>query len=267
MAEELITIELEGRDEVFGEVRLSDFITELNALKVSLSRTQQEVTDDEKAVEYRVAGLSYASPYRVTVGIRSIAPAHAGTPRRIARRFTASLRAVRTNHRYARRVDPDTLESFKALTSPKGVKSVKVYMAEKPQVKLDSAFSRHLEQLTETAYSEFDEIAGRLEQVNIHNRNQFHIYPSIGARRLFCKATSGLRQDIIDSVGKRVRVEGKAHYRRDAQFPHEMSVMKISSIPTDDKLPRLSDLFGIAPNATGGEAPEDFIREFRNGNW
>lgn len=75
MSEELSTMELEGSDELSGEVRLADFIAELNALKSALGRIQHEVTDDTKAVEYRVAGLSHSSPCRVLIGIRS-RPAH-----------------------------------------------------------------------------------------------------------------------------------------------------------------------------------------------
>ena len=42
MSEELSTMELEGSDELSGEVRLADFIAELNALKSALGRIQHE---------------------------------------------------------------------------------------------------------------------------------------------------------------------------------------------------------------------------------
>lgn len=266
MAEELITIELEGREELNGEVRLVDFIAELNALRVALGRTQEEITQETNIVDYRVAGLSYASPYKVTIGIRSTIPSHAQTPRRIARRLTTSLDAVRRNHRFAQRVASETLESFKALASPVNtkIKWVNVYTPGKPQIRLDQEFARNLHELTETTYTERDEIAGRLEQVNIHNRNQFHIYPLVGAKRIFCKASIRFRGQIISNVGRRVRVEGKAHYRRDAHHPHEMTVSNIIDMPSDDELPKMSDLFGIAPNATDGATPEDFIRKLRD---
>lgn len=266
MAEELITLELEGLDELGGEVRLADFIAELNALRSSLSRTQAEITDETNVVEYRVTGLSYASPYKVTIGIRSTAPSHAQIPRRIARRLNTSLGAIRRSHRYAQRIAPETLESIKGLASPvtTKIKTVKVHVSNKPEIKLDQEFARRLTAMTETEYTERDEIAGKLEQVNIHGRNQFHIYPRFGAKRIFCKASITLRDDIISNVGKRVRIEGKAHYRKDATYPHELTVSGITPMPSDDQLPKMMDLFGIAPDATGGVAPEDFIRELRD---
>jgi len=269
MDEERITIELEGKDEESGVLRLNDFIAELHALSVALRRTQQEVTDDPNSVSYRVAALSYASPYRVTVAIAPKTSIHKATPSRIARRFTSSLRMVKSNHRYARNIDPDVLDSFKALTAPvsKGVKSVKVFRDNEKEVRIDHGFSRNLDLLRISEQSERDEICGRLEQLNIHNRNQFHIYPMIGPKRILCKAPVRLRGEIIASVGSRVMVEGTAHYRKDAPFPHEMDVTDIYPLPSDDKLPKLSDLHGIAPNATGELSPEDFIREFRNARW
>jgi hypothetical protein len=270
MAEERITIEIEGKDDDAGELRLSDFIRELEALGTSLRRTQAEVTDDANAVSYRVTGLSYASPYRVTVGIRAKTPIHSATPRRIARRFTSSLRMVRRNHRYARAVDPEVLESMKGLVSPisKTVKSVNVYRETEPKVVIDQQFSRNLDRLTATAELERDEIAGRLEQLNVHSRNnQFHIYPSIGPKRILCKASMKHRDDILANAGKRVLVEGLAHYRKDFPFPHEITVTDIFPLPQDKDLPLLSDLHGIAPGATGDLSPEDFVRELRDVHW
>jgi hypothetical protein len=269
VAEERITIEIEGRDEEAGEIRLGDFIAELSALKTSLQRTQEEVTADSNPVTYRVAALSYASPYKVTVAIASRSSVHAATPRRIARRFTSSLRMVRRNHRFARNIDPEVLDSFKALTAPvnKTVKSVRVFREKEQEVRIDQSFARNLETLTMTSESERDEIVGRLEQVNIHDRNQFHIYPAVGPKRILCKAPMSMRAQVIASVGKRVLVQGIAHYRKDARFPHEISVTGISTFPQDEDLPRLSDLRGIAPDATDGMSPEDFVRGFRDGVW
>jgi hypothetical protein len=271
MAEELVTLELEGRDELDGEVRLSDFIAELKALRTALYRTQEEVTEEANVVEYRVASLSHASPYKVTIGIRSITPSHTMTPRKIARRFTASLAAVRRNHRYAQRLAPETLDSFKALVAPVGTKfkSAKVYMPTKPQIKIDQSFARNLEKLTMNEQSERDEIIGRLEQLNIHDRNYnlFRIYPALGPKFITCRARGSLREKIAANAGRRISVQGTAHYRKDAPFPHEMSVLDIDPLPLDDSLPRLSDLHGIAPDATGELSPEDFVREFRDANW
>ena len=270
MPVEQITIEMEG-PELGGDISLSDFVGELNALRISLQKTQDEVTRGERGViSYRVSVLSHASPYRVGIVIASLSPAHLNTPRKIARRYTHTLRVVRRNHRYARDVDPDILESLKGLSSQahKGLRSVKVYRDREKPVVIDQTFQRNLAILTMTEHSERDEIAGKLDQLNIHNRlSQFHIYPSLGPRRILCKATKRLREKIVANAGRRVVVEGKAHYRKDARFPHEMTVLDIHSLPFDEELPRMADLHGIAPRATGDLSPEDFVRRFRDANW
>jgi hypothetical protein len=269
VAEERITIELEGRDEEEGEIRLRDFIAELEALSTSLRRTQQEITEDSRPVVYRVAGLSFASPYRVTVAIASRTIGHSATPRRIAQRWISSLRMVRSNHRFARRIDPEVLDSFKALTPPptNTIKSVTVTMERRPPIPIDQSFTRNLERLTATNQSERDEIVGRLEQLNVHNRTQFHIYPAVGPKKILCKAPISKRADVVSNAGRRVLVQGVAHYRQDARFPHEMSVENIFPFPADDALPKLSDLHGIAPGSPDDPSPEDFVREFRDANW
>jgi hypothetical protein len=271
MPEERVTIEMEGRDEEAGELRLSDFISELEAFRLSLHRTEREITTDREAVAYRVAEISHNSPYKVTVAIIPRHPAHTETPRRISKRFTASLRTVRRNHRYARQIDPDYLDGMKGLTAPinKTLKAVRIYRDAEPEksVPIDGQFSRNLAVLTATHEKEVDEIVGWLEQANIHNQNQFHIYPKIGPTRVLCKASVRYRDKIIASVGKRVTVEGIAHYRKDAPFPHQIDVLDIVPFPPDSELPRMSDLHGIAPGATGSESPEDFVRGLRDAHW
>jgi hypothetical protein len=269
MPEEYITIELEGSEQDGGDVRLGDFIEELSALRTALRRTQQVVTKDNDPVSYRVAALSHSSPSRVTVAIVPRTPIHAEIPRKISRRFTSALRMVRRNHRYARGLDPEMLDSFKGLTSPlnKKLHTVKVYRDKEPEVRIDREFTRHLEQITMTEESERDEIVGRLEQLNIHNKAQFHIYPVVGPQKILCQAPMSLRDKVSAFAGKRVAVDGWAHYRKDAPFPHAMKVIDIEPIPQDEELASLSDLQGLAPNATGGINPEDFVRELRRANW
>jgi hypothetical protein len=271
MAEERITIEFEGREDDAGELRLNDFISELEAFRLSLRRTEREITDDREPVLYRVAEISHNSPYKVTVAIIPRHPAHTETPKRISKRLTTSLRTVRRNHRFARQMDPEYLDGMRGLTAPvnKTLKTIRIYRDADPAkgVSIDRQFSRNLEELTATHETETDEIVGWLEQANIHNQNQFHIYPQIGPARLLCKASVRDRQKIIDNIGKRVTVEGRVHYRRDALFPHQIDVMDIVAFPPDSELPRMVDLHGIAPGATSGKSPEDFVRELRDAHW
>lgn len=270
MADALITIQMEGIEADGGDVRLGDFIEELSAIKNALRHTERIVVkSDTHAVNYRVVDLSHSSPAKVTVAITSRDPVYRDTPRKISRRFTSSLRLVCSSHRYGERLDMKTLEAFQGITAPtkKHVSKVTVTGERNKSIQIDKEFDRNLQRLFERDESERDEIIGRVERVDIHNKNQFDIYPAIGATRIRCSAPSRLHADIINAVGKLVSVDGWALYRKDTSFPYAMKVEKIEVYEDDEDLPKMSDLHGIAPDATGDKSPEDFIRELRDAYW
>lgn len=269
MPEECITVEMEGSDEDGGDVRLVEFIEELNAVHSALRHVQQWVTTDANPVSYRVLKLSHSSPSRVTIGIIPRTPVHAETPRRMSRRFAYALQTVRRKHRYSQNVDPQVLESFTRVTSPldKNMKSIKFLRNQESAIRVDRQFALNLKEILMNEYEERDEIVGMIEALNIHDKAQFHIYPPIGAAKILCRAPVSLRADVSNNAGKKVAVDGWALYRKDAPFPHMMRVERITPLPSDDELPRLSDLHGIAPDATKGEKPEDFVRGLRDARW
>jgi hypothetical protein len=269
MPEERITVEMEGSDADGGDVRLSEFIDELNAVQSALRHTQQWVTPDPSPVSYRVIELSHSSPSRVTIGIIARTPVHSDTPRIISRRFAYALQTVRRKHRYSQNVDPQVLESFTRVTLPldKNMKSIKVLRNQESAIRIDRQFALNLKEILMNEYEEMDEIVGTIEALNIHDKAQFHIYPPIGPAKILCRAPVSLRTEVSNNAGKKVAVGGWAMYRKDAPFPHTIRVESITPLPSDDELPRLSDLHGIAPDATKGANPEDFVRGLRDARW
>lgn len=271
MADAEIIIELEGIPEDGGDVRLVEFIEELSAIRGALRLTERLVIQsDAQSVDYKIVNLSHSSPAKVTIGITSREPAYRDTPRKISRRFTSSLRMVRQGHRYASRLDPRTLEAFESITAPtkKHVAQITVTGEKSQTVRIDQQFQRSLARLLEGDESERDEIIGRVERVDIHNKNQFDVYPIIGSTRIRCTAPSRLQKNILAAIGRTVAVDGWALYRKDSPFPYAMKVEDISlPMDRDEDLPRMEDLHGMAPNSTEGKSGEDFIRELRDANW
>lgn len=270
MAEAQITITLEGRDEYGGDVRLADFIAELSAIKTALKQVQRSILkSDVHAVDYTISNLSHSSPSTVTVAINSREPAFKEVPRRISRRFTSTLRLVRSSHRYAERIDTKTLESFKGMTAPinKHIGRLVLVGERQQAIQIDREFERKLDRLLEADEQERDELVGRVERLDIHNKNQFDIYPSIGANRVRCTAPSRFHDDIVKAAGRIVAVDGWALYRKDSSFPYAMKVEGLQLMEEDEKLPRMSDLHGMSPDATGGIRPEEFVRKLRDANW
>ena len=131
-------------------------------------------------------------------------------------------------------------------------------------VPIDKEFDRSLQRLLEGDEKERDEIVGRLERLDIHNKTQFDIYPLIGSSRIRCTAPKRLYGKVVASAGRWVTVDGWALYRKDSPFPYAMTVEDISPRKNDEELPLMSSLHGIAPGATNGESGEDFIRGLRD---
>jgi hypothetical protein len=269
MADAFITVQLEGIEEDGGDVRFGEFIEELVAVRNALRQTQRLVLqDDVPVIDYRISNLTHSSPATVTIGISTRDPVYKEIPKRISRRFTSSLAVVRKNHRYAERLDERTLKTFQAITQPTRKHISRVVVSdEKKVVQIDGQFERSLERLILGDESERDELVGRVERVDIHNKNQFDVYPAVGPERVRCSAPRHLQEQVMAAIGRTVSVAGWALYRKDAPFPYAMRVEEIHSHRSDHDLPNMVALHGIAPDATDGVSGEDFIRKLRNAYW
>ena len=265
-----ITVELEGDETAGGDLQLGQFIEELTAIRNALRQSERtELRRDEQAVRYRVTNLSHSSPAKVTITISSREPAYRDVPRKVIRRFRTSLRAVKRNHSFAERLDLRTLETFKAIAAPAAKHNIKVSVSADslPRIILDRAFETSVSRLITGDERERDELVGRVERVDIHNKNSFDIYPIIGPERVRCNAPKKLQSEIVAAIGKYVSVEGIALYRKDSPFPYAMKVEAIHLRRPDSELPSMRSLHGIAPDATGGLSSEEFVRKLRNAYW
>ena len=270
MADAFLTIELEGIDEDGGNVRFGEFIHELSAVRNALKRTQRLVLKtDTDAIEYKVVNLSHSSPARITVSISSTDPVYKDQPKRISRRFTYGLAAVRQNHRYARNIDTKTLEIFRDISAPtkKHVSRITVTGEGNRSVQIDKKFEHNVSRLLEVDQVERDEIVGRVERADIHGKNVFDIYPVLGSPKVRCTTPFSMREEVLTLLGKTISVDGWTQYRKDQDFPHAMKVIKIYPRQSDQDLPKMADLHGMAPDATDGLSGEDFIRKLRDAHW
>lgn len=271
MAEEQITIEMNGSEEDGGDVRFSEFIQELTAVQAALRHTESLISPraEEREVVYRVIDLSHSSPCRVRIGISPRAPVYDKAPRRLVRRFAFSLRAVRSRHRYAERLDPKTLAIFTQIAKPleKKMESLRIIPTASPEVKIDKEFGFALSGLLGGDERERDEIVGRLEKIDLHNKNQFDIFPCVGAPRISCTFPSSLRSKVIKAIGHNVSVDGWALYRKNESHPFAMRVEEMEVFLPDEALPKITDFLSLVPDGTDGQPAEDFVRKFRDANW
>ena len=132
--------------------------------------------------------------------------------------------------------------------------------------KLDDRFREKLGNARRLEEKVISTIDGKLEQINIHNNaNTFRIYPSLPiASSVNCKFPQELLEHVQGALGSFVSVSGECFYRPDSAFPYKINVREMRVLPPSSELPSLSELRGIAPEATGGKSSEQFIRDIRD---
>ncbi len=69
------------------------------------------------------------------------------------------------------------------------------------------------------------------------------------------------------AIDRHVQVFGELKYKRWDNFAYAVNVSDLEILPPDDELPSLFDLRGIAPNATGSQTAEEFVRVMRDEGW
>jgi len=82
--------------------------------------------------------------------------------------------------------------------------------------------------------------------------------------RSTCKFPEALLGDVQRALGRFVSVRGKCFYRPGTAFLYRIDVWEMEVLPPSEELPSLSDLCGIAPDATGDKSSEQFVRELRD---
>jgi len=248
-----------------GRVRFGPFMNQLQHLSGTITKLDREASNGKVATVYRIAELSYESPARVVLEPQAL-------PKQpyVGHAIVESLGRVASaleNGSDLSGLDADLLEDIRALAKPVGKSVGNVTLL----------FNDHRFDLTPQVATKVDEalavdekcegaLEGMLEQINLHHgANVFYIYPDVGPRKLTCHFPSKLYDDAISAVGRRVEVYGTLHYRSGATFPHQVAVNAIEPFPPESELPDWDDLWGRAPDITGGLSSEVFIRELRDG--
>lgn len=259
-----ITLVIEGLPEDDGEVRLGAFIAQLQGLIATIGKLDREANNGKPASYYTIAELSYNSPARVVIDPQPL-PKQPYVGPIVIESLNRIANAIQSGADLTG-IDADLLEDIRGLANPVG-KTVKTATLLFDGHRLDLTEKVGLQLETALAVDEefSGSIEGMLEQINIHHgANTFHIYPSVGPKKVTCHFPPKLYDDAVSAVGRRVEVSGSLRYRANAKFPHQVGVTSIEAFPVEDDLPMWDDIRGRAPDATGGLSSEDFVRELRD---
>lgn len=261
-----ITLKLRGLDEDNGDVRLNDFVQELQILKNALTETQKLISENNFAY-FKIVGLQKNSPAQVVLEAVPLKEEYSPYADALVDAFFSNITDIE-NNRYPARFTHETFDSYSQLTSLREKKKLTEIVisrdGETPNYLPD--FSKKIEGIMGEDDYEIGSYSGMLDAINIHNQNIFYIYPTSHLPKLKCVFSSELKIDAVKAIGKYVTVSGQKRSMSNIHesHPYEMRVRKIEIHPDDGELPSLRDLKGIAPNITDNQSSESFIRGIRN---
>ena len=243
------------------------FISELQAIHGALIRTDKLVSDGHATTRYEVVDLSMNSPARVVLGARAIDRKHDRT-KPVVSAFIRGLSEIREGRAPAS-FDRPMLEKVREIASSVSKKRARTQIEyQGTTVEINHIFERRIVTILEQTEEMFGSVEGQLEALNLHNRkNVFAIYPTAGARKVLCHFDNGQRETVKAAIDKYVLVTGMAQYQYLDRFPYSMEVRNITPIEGEEvgTAPRMEELRGIAPDATGDLDSVEFVRQIRDG--
>ncbi len=259
--DDTIELTIEGLVSEDGHVRLSDFLSQLSALRNALQQ-MEGLAGSGKQAYYRVVALRHDSP--ATVVLERVALRQRAFTRSAIPALLGAVQEIASGEV----INPDRklLASIKALSKPVGktVRSTRVRWGDLVE-HFTPDLNIKVQSLLAPESTAMGSIAGMLERINFHaSANRFHVYPLLGPKRVACLFPARLTDLAEQAVNRYVTVRGELRYRSGAKFPHEVDVSSIEVMPPEEDLPRLSELRGDAPDATSGLSAEEFVWKVRD---
>lgn len=290
MAREKIVLMLEGPGKNNGHLELSVFVEKIRHFLDLLNRSVKE--SSKERVVFRVIHLSHSSPVTIecepvvrdteAVRAKDVESARVrGGEIATAGDLEAAHGAINVigknmmcvEEKKTYTLSHPVLSAMERLAKFRPTKiaraEVRIIGGEDERehiYKLDDRFKEQLSNARRMEERVVSTIDGRLERINIHNNaNTFGIYPTLPmVSPVRCTFPQELLEQVLGALGSFVSVSGECLYRPEAPFPYRMDVHDMTVLPLPESLPTLSDLYGIAPDATGSKSSEQFVRELRD---
>lgn len=274
-----ITIQIVGAESDSRDVRFSELITQLEAVKIALKETEVCLRDGAHkftALDYRVIDLTHSSPSQFELqpitdkGNRDYA-------NRVLKTFTTELRRIRSRSRLIARPDINRLIAYDEIgpREKSHVATVRIALREKkrpthPVVReatVDKKFKQNLESILGPDEITYGAVSGRLEYVNVHNTRNFRLYPLIGPRWIRGRFAGNLLPEIRKGLDRHVTIFGKLQFKTWDKHPYAIVAQSVDVHEPDNELPTFNDLKGIAPDLTGDLRSSDWVRKIRDEEW
>jgi hypothetical protein len=264
-ADRTITIQLQARS-TDGELRLDDFVEELQKVKTALRETERLVTGRAPSLYFRVKSLRKNSPAEVILEAVSDEMDERSEPKYasyVVRSLTANLRLLAHKKR-PRKIDMPVLETYRELASPAEKREIEVQIRTgNNAVLINKQFRATLDEVIGTDEISYGSLSGRLEAINFHGRKRFWLYPTIGPNRVLGRFRNRERKRFADAVDKYVTVFGRLHYKTWDKYPYFIFADEVQIHDMADAA-NLHELKGVSPEATGDLTTQEYIDQIRD---
>ncbi|MGD9497490.1 MAG: hypothetical protein AB7Y46_14410, partial [Armatimonadota bacterium] len=162
-------------------------------------------------------------------------------------------------------VDAPTLQAFRKLAGYVGDGLGGIAVASRDvQVNVTRRLERTVNRLLGMVLRSQGSFTGRLEYINAHQGFRCRIYPRTGPSYVQCRFPPDLLPQMAAGLKRKVTVSGTLHYLGFQGFPFRIDAERVVVHPTEDDLPSIWDLWRLAPDVTGGERAEEYVRGLRD---
>ncbi len=244
------------------EVQFDDLTRLCDRLKECLRTTETSITNEAPQAKYRLKELELGS-IDIVLGAahnNPLADIASGT----IQLFNSSVAALQTGGIVDPRLTRLTLIAYK--------KFAETFMRRNSQLKIGglpitSRFVANIDELLGRYFISEGSVKGRIERLNIHNKNECALFSPIHDRGIECNFDTTVFPEVHAAVGRNATVFGKLKFSGRSALPEHIHILSVQVHPPDDELPTLGSLRGLLDiSALGGLSTADFLATVRNGD-
>ena len=259
MAASEIIITVQGDTE---EVPARGFVEAVSSSLEVLSELDSAISQKRAGtLRWVIGALKYESPAVVTLRAVPVSE-EVDVSAEVAQSYMDGLKSLQEGKSLPPIFSEAALNATKRLARiQEGIKAVKI-RHKKETIQITERLAVNIEELVSRTYESVGSIEGTLEMVTIHGQRYFRAYEPVHGRGVVCYFPSDLLGTVKSFLGARVVVSGRLRSDRFGK-PESMTVTDLRALPEEEKLPRPSDLRGLAKGMTAGETAEEYLRKLR----
>lgn len=250
----------------------------LDSLTLMLDKSRSILRSLDRAVSGRetdtmkwvVVGLNEGNSGTIALRSRVIA-GDVDFGVQVGSRYIEGIERIETQGRAPPEYDLEMLEDLRAMTRAFGQDGVDALNVSMPDHNREAVLSRttgaKLQRLTGVHYKTIGSVEGRVEVVSLHKGNRyFTVSHAVTNRAIRCSLPEGREEAVIEALRRkrRVVVSGALAYNVEGRLL-SVDVDRCRTLPEEDEIPPLEATVGIAPDFTGGQSTEEYIRSLRDG--